>query len=241
MAPAQPVYRAAAPAPSYHTPQQPPRVALAKPTPTPACSGRSATIGPILGQIITNTDTCYLKLTNTSSAPVQYQNVLIQSCVNVLRPSCPGYLHSGTTFFTLAPGRSAVFLVASESEKRTTDFTWQFQYVQSSATVHPSGNAPPVAQPQTQTYAAPEPATDPIVGAWRWFHGDTVTFYATGGVRSSIGVSGLWQRNGDNYTITWNWGGQGAANYIDTIRIMPGGTSVQGQNNTGAAVSGTRL
>jgi len=79
-----------------------------------------------------------------------------------------------------------------------------------------------------------------LVGTWKWFNGDTNTFYADG-TSKTVGPSGgvghgLWQEmKGNLYAL--NWG----SSYMDSVYLPTNGTSLGGYNQQGAHVTGTKI
>lgn len=79
---------------------------------------------------------------------------------------------------------------------------------------------------------------DPVVGAWRWFNGTTVMVNANGTVQDSLANHGTWvyDEGGRAYVLRWKIGG-----WVDTMRLSVGADKLEGRNQQGARVHGTRI
>jgi len=79
-----------------------------------------------------------------------------------------------------------------------------------------------------------------IVGNWNWVGGQTLQIYSDGSLRVYHGGSqinqGRWVNlSGRQYRLTHNSGG-----YIDTVTLSPDGNILDGKNNSGTQLHGTR-
>jgi hypothetical protein len=82
-------------------------------------------------------------------------------------------------------------------------------------------------------------STNAIVGTWKWFNGDTISFFADGSSKSvapngNVGLGSWQQFKGSLYALDW-----GTA-YIDSLYMSANGTQLSGYNQQGAHVTGTK-
>ncbi|OQW91485.1 MAG: hypothetical protein BWK78_04515 [Thiotrichaceae bacterium IS1] len=78
---------------------------------------------------------------------------------------------------------------------------------------------------------------DGIVGKWQWFNGTISTFYSNGTSSASHGYQGTWQ---PGYVVTWHRDDD-PTTWVDTLTLSPDGQTLDGQNQNGNHVWGTRL
>jgi hypothetical protein len=83
--------------------------------------------------------------------------------------------------------------------------------------------------------------TNPVVGTWNWFNGgvvtisDNLTMVHVDG--TDIQDTGTWAAlpgPGTQVRLTW------ASGWIDTLTLSPDGRTLEGTNQDGSGVSGTR-
>jgi len=76
-----------------------------------------------------------------------------------------------------------------------------------------------------------------IVGKWQWFNGTVSTFYSNGTSSASHGYQGTWQ---PGYVVTWHRDDD-KTTWVDTLTLSPDGQTLDGKNQFGNHVWGTRL
>jgi len=103
------------------------------------------------------------------------------------------------------------------------------------------GIAPPPSPPPIPTVSphSPQPVPCDIVGEWKWFNGGTVYISGDGTfeARGSDGTqaTGTWRATGSmTYELTWSQG------YVDNLTISADCQRLDGNNQGGVPVSGTR-
>ena len=82
---------------------------------------------------------------------------------------------------------------------------------------------------------APSASAD-ATGAWSWFNGAVVSIEPNGTMRTEDQRNqGTWTSRGDTYTLHWQVGG-----WVDTLRLSADGQRLDGRNQHGTHVWGTR-
>jgi uncharacterized caspase-like protein len=93
-----------------------------------------------------------------------------------------------------------------------------------------NARATPVEKPAVQ---APVSPCRKVAGVWSWFIGGDAIFKEGGTVSNSF-VTGTWTCRDQNVVIEWSHG------FTDRLIISADGTRMNGRNQVGSAVSGTR-
>ncbi len=78
---------------------------------------------------------------------------------------------------------------------------------------------------------------DGIIGKWQWFNDTISTFYSNGTSSASHGYQGTWQ---PGYVVTWHRDDD-QTTWVDTLTLSSDGQTLDGQNQNGNHVWGTRL
>ncbi len=83
--------------------------------------------------------------------------------------------------------------------------------------------------------ASPDAGCNAIVGQWKWFTGSTAQFDPNGAIP---GAGSHWEclDNGRTFKISWDNG-----RWIDTLTLTEDGTRLEGKNQVGNRVWGTRI
>jgi hypothetical protein len=75
-----------------------------------------------------------------------------------------------------------------------------------------------------------------VLGTWSWFNGKTVTISPDHTLKAD-GDSGTWKAvSADGRTVQLSW----ASSWVDTLTLSADGKRLEGHNNEGNEVSGTR-
>ena len=91
----------------------------------------------------------------------------------------------------------------------------------------------PPAPPEKTATQAPVSPCRKVAGVWSWFVGGDAIFKEGGTVSNSF-VTGTWTCRDQNIVIEWSHG------FTDRLIISADGTRMNGRNQIGSAVSGSR-
>lgn len=119
----------------------------------------------------------------------------------------------------------------ADSKRRIYNFTWPEAV--DAASLSPDGrtlsggNQYGFRMSATRLSAGPE-----IAGTWRWYNGVVVVIQSDGTFTAGT-VTGRWRGSGLSYSLTW-------PNPVDTVKLSSDHTRVDGANQYGVHISGTK-
>jgi hypothetical protein len=73
-----------------------------------------------------------------------------------------------------------------------------------------------------------------MVGTWDWFVGGATVFASNGTGHNSLGLTFTWTCSNGTYVVSWSHG------FVDRLRVSADGNSVDGSNQIGTHITGTR-
>ena len=99
-------------------------------------------------------------------------------------------------------------------------------------TLRTTGNP---AKPDLSTI--PTPTDTRLLGEWRWFNDQTVTFTREGGIRASGGLTGRWTIKAATRQVMVRW----ESGHQDTLTLSPDSQRLEGSNQAGLAINAERV